>query len=162
MIEGEKIFDVAIRWPARRRSSETSILDIPVDMGNNQVVQPQGPGFVPSATGTSQAPPALGGSLANTANPLSNTPRLRLRDLVSPVGEDGGVDRNGQFEKPGAAVIYREQRKRLIAVKFSVRGRDLAGAVDDAREKTEAPVQAARIAPFGAVNSRKCKAPRHA
>ena len=64
MIEGEKRFDVAIRWPAWRRSSETSILDIPVDVGNNQVVQPQGPGFVPSATGTGQAPPAVGGSLA--------------------------------------------------------------------------------------------------
>ena len=91
----------------------------------------------PSATGTGQAPPAVGGSLANTANPLSNTPRLRLRNLVSPVGEDGAVDPNGQFEKPGAAVIYREQAKRLIAVKFSVRGRDLAGAVDEAREKTQ-------------------------
>ena len=137
MIEGEKRFDVSIRWPAWRRGSETAILDIPVDVGNNQVVQPQGPGFAPSATGTGQAPPALGGSLAKTANPLSNTPRLRLRDLVSPVGEDGAVDPNGQFEKPGAAVIYREQGKRLIAVKFSVRGRDLAGAVEEARKKTQ-------------------------
>ncbi|MFZ1932182.1 MAG: efflux RND transporter permease subunit [Thermoguttaceae bacterium] len=137
MIEGEKRFDVAIRWPAWRRSSETSILDIPVDVGNNQVVQPQGPGFVPSATGSGQAPPAVGGSLATTANPLSNTPRLRLRDLVSPVGKDGSVDPHGQFEKPGAAVIYREQAKRLIAVKFSVRGRDLASAVDEARKKTQ-------------------------
>ena len=71
MIEGEKIFDVSIRWPKWRRGNETSIFDIPVDVGNNQVVQPQGPGFVPSATGTSQAPPAVGGSLANTANPLA-------------------------------------------------------------------------------------------
>jgi cobalt-zinc-cadmium resistance protein CzcA len=137
MVEGEKRFDVCIRWPAWRRGSETSILDIPVDVGNNQVVQPQGPGFTPSATGSSHAPLAVGGSLANTANPLSNTPRLRLRDLVSPVGEDGSVDPNGQFEKPGAAVIYREGAKRLIAVKFSVRGRDLASAVDEAREKTQ-------------------------
>jgi cobalt-zinc-cadmium resistance protein CzcA len=137
MIEGEKIFDVSIRWPAWRRGSETAILDIPVDVGNNQVVQPQGPGFVPSATGTGQAPPAVGGSLANTANPLSNTPRLRVRDLVSPVGKDGSVSPHGQFEKPGAAVIYREQAKRLIAVKFSVRGRDLASAVEEARKKTE-------------------------
>ncbi len=137
MIEGEKRFDISIRWPAWRRSSETSILDIPIDVGNNQVVQPQGPGFTPSATGTSQAPPAVAGTLAGTANPLSNTPRLRLRDVVSPVGDDGSVDPNGQFEKPGAAVIYREGGKRLIAVKFSVRGRDLAGAVDEAREKTK-------------------------
>ena len=100
MIEGEKRFDVSIRWPAWRRASETSILEIPVDVGNNQVVQPQGPGFTPSATGTSQAPPAIGGSLARTANPLSNTPRLRLKDLVSPVGEDGDIDPNGQFQRP--------------------------------------------------------------
>src|SRR5208337_3529114 len=59
------------------------------------------------------------------------------RDLVSPVGEDGAVDARGQFEKPGAAVIYREQAKRLIAVKFSVRGRDLASAVDEARKNTQ-------------------------
>ena len=44
MIEGEKVFDIALRWPKWRRGSETSILDIPVDIGNNQVVQPAGPG----------------------------------------------------------------------------------------------------------------------
>lgn len=141
MIEGEKIFDVSIRWPAWRRNSEASILDIPVDIGNNQVVQPQGPGFVPSATGTSQVPPAVAGSLANTANPISSTPRLRLRDLVSPVGDDGEADPHGRFEKPGAAVIYREQQRRLIAVKFSVRGRDLASAVEEARQKTAHLIQ---------------------
>jgi cobalt-zinc-cadmium resistance protein CzcA len=141
MIEGEKFFDVSIRWPAWRRGSETSILDIPIDVGNNQVVQPQGPGFTPSASGTSWTPPAIAGSLANTGNPLSNTPRLRLRDVVSPEGEDGATDPKGKFERPGAAVIYREGAKRspqrLIAVKFSVRGRDLAGAVAEAQEKTK-------------------------
>jgi cobalt-zinc-cadmium resistance protein CzcA len=137
MIEGEKRFDVSIRWPAALRASETSILDIPLDIVNNQVVQPQGPGFTPSASGTSQATPAVGGSQAVTANRLSSTPRLRLRDVVSPVGADGAVDPDGEFIKPGAAVIYREGGKRLIAVKFSVRGRDLAGAVDEAREKTK-------------------------
>jgi heavy metal efflux system protein len=136
MIEGEKIFDVTVRWPARLRSSESSILDIPVDLGNNQVVQPQGPGFVPSAQGTSVMIPSKVGTQANTANPLSNTPRLRLRNLVSPVGDDGTIDRSGQFERPGAAVIYREQGKRLIAVKFSIRGRDLGGAVKEAQDKT--------------------------
>ncbi len=38
MIEGEKQFDIALRWPKWRRGSETSILDIPVDIGNNQLV----------------------------------------------------------------------------------------------------------------------------
>jgi len=147
MIEGEKFFDVCIRWPEKLRESETSILNIPVDVGNNQVIQPQGPGFTPSATGTGQAPPAVGGSLAATANPLSNTPRLRLRDVVSPEGEDGAVDPDGKFERPGAAVIYREEQKRLIAVKFSVRGNDLASAVAQARKETQHLFQA----PYSAV-----------
>ena len=38
MIEGEKLFDITLRWPKWRRGSETSILDIPVDIINNQVV----------------------------------------------------------------------------------------------------------------------------
>jgi len=109
------------RWIVQNTSRMT--------IGNSAVVQPQGPGFVPSATGTSLAPPAVSGSVANTANPLSSTPRVRLRDLASPVGEDGAVDPHGQFGKRRAAVIYREQQKWLIAVKFSVRGRDLASAL---------------------------------
>ena len=136
MVEGEKLFDISIRWPKRLRNSETSILDIPVDVGNNTVVQAQGPGMVPSASGTSLAPPSTSGTLADTSNPISSKPRLRLRDLVSPVGEDGAADPGGQFERAGASDIYREDGKRLIAVKFSVRDRDLAGAVDEARRKT--------------------------
>jgi cobalt-zinc-cadmium resistance protein CzcA len=102
---------------------------------------PQAPGIVPSASGTGQAAPATAGTLANTANPLSNTPRLRLRDLVSPVGDDGAPDPNGQFERAGASDIYREGGKRMIAIKFSVRGRDLAGAVAEARERTQALIE---------------------
>src|SRR5579864_5853945 len=55
MVEGEKLFDISIRWPKWRRGSETSILDIPVDILNNTVVLSQGPGMVPSAFGTGQA-----------------------------------------------------------------------------------------------------------
>jgi cobalt-zinc-cadmium resistance protein CzcA len=142
MVEGEKLFDIAIRWPKRLRASETSILDIPVDISNNTVVQPQGPGAVPSATGSSTAPPSIKGSLADTSNPISATPRLKLRDLVSPVGEYGEADEYGQFERAGASDIYRENGRRMIAVKFSVRGRDLGSAVDEAREKTKDVVEA--------------------
>jgi cobalt-zinc-cadmium resistance protein CzcA len=146
MVEGEKLFDIAIRWPKGLRSSEAAILDIPVDISNNTVVQSQGPSIVPSAFGWSIALPSTKGSLATTDNPISNTPRLRLRDLVSPVGEDGAPDPSGQFERAGASDVYREQGKRMIAIKFSVRGRDLAGAVAEAREKTasffEAPYRA--------------------
>jgi cobalt-zinc-cadmium resistance protein CzcA len=137
MVEGEKLFDIAIRWPKWRRGSESSILDIPVDILNNTVVQSTGPNVVPSAFGTGLATPSNKGTLADTSNPISSTPRLRLRDLVTPVGEDGAPDPNGQFERHGASDIYRENGKRMIAIKFSVRGRDLGGAVDEARARTK-------------------------
>ncbi|HLN32876.1 MAG TPA: efflux RND transporter permease subunit [Gemmataceae bacterium] len=136
MIEGEKQFDVTLRWPKAYRSSETSILDMQVDISNNQVVPVAGPGFTPSPTGSGVAPPSTVGSLVNTANPITNTPRLKLRELVSPVGANGAPDPKGSFERAGASTIYREQGKRLIAVKFNVRGRDLGSAVADAKEKT--------------------------
>jgi cobalt-zinc-cadmium resistance protein CzcA len=137
MVEGEKLFDISIRWPKWRRGSETSILDIPVDIINNQVVLSQGPGVVPSAAGTGLAAPSTKGTLADTSNPIAQqAPRLRLRDLVTPVGDDGSPDPEGQFERHGASDIYRENGKRMIAIKFSVRGRDLASAVAEAREKT--------------------------
>jgi cobalt-zinc-cadmium resistance protein CzcA len=78
----------------------------------------------------------VAGTPVNTANPLSNTPRVRLRELVSPVGKDGQPDPNGTFVRAGVSTVYREQGNRMIAVKFSVRGRDLAGAVADAKAAT--------------------------
>jgi cobalt-zinc-cadmium resistance protein CzcA len=136
MVEGEKLFDISIRWPKWRRSSEASILDIPVDILNNTVVPTQGSGPVPSAFGTGLATPSTMGTRANTSNPITSTPRLRLRDLVTPVGDDGSPDSNSRFERAGASDIYREDGKRLIAIKFSVRGRDLGSAVAEARERT--------------------------
>src|SRR5262249_26027269 len=136
MIEGEKLFDVTLRWPKQYRSSETSILDMQVDITNNQVVPASGPGYSPSPTGSGVASPTTVGSLVNTANPITNTPRLRLRDLVSPVGRNGAPDPKGTFERAGASTIYREQGKRMIAVKFNVRDRDLGSAVAEAKEKT--------------------------
>jgi cobalt-zinc-cadmium resistance protein CzcA len=141
MIEGEKQFDIAVRWPGWRRGSETSILDIPVDVTNNTVLLAAGPGVNPNPLGTGVAPPPKAGSQTDTSNPISSTPRLRLRDLVSPVGKDGQPDRAGSFERAGASTIYREQGNRLIAVKFSVRGRDLAGAVAEAQESTRELLQ---------------------
>jgi cobalt-zinc-cadmium resistance protein CzcA len=146
MIEGEKLFDIAVRWPSWRRSSVESILDIPVDIVNNQLVLASGPGVNPAPAGSGQPTPPTVGSQTNTTNPITSTPRLRLRDLVSPVGDNGEPDPSGRFERAGASTIYREQGERLIAVKFSVRGRDLGGAVADAREATqdlfEAPYRA--------------------
>src|SRR5262245_752787 len=146
MIEGEKLFDITLRWSWWRRSSQKSILDIPVDVVNNRVMLASGPGWNPNPTGSGQASPSKEGSTYSTANPLSNTPRLRLRDLVSPVGADGQPDTYGRFEQAGASTIYREQGNRLIAVKFSVRNRDLASAVAEAQQATkdlfEAPYSA--------------------
>jgi cobalt-zinc-cadmium resistance protein CzcA len=141
MVEGEKLFDISIRWPKNRRDCEASILDIPVDITNNAVVQSQGPGMVPSALGTSLVMATPKGSLADTSNPISTTPRLRLKDLVSPVGPDGAPLQDGKFERAGASDIYREDAKRMIAVKFSVRGRDLGSAVDEARAKARGLVE---------------------
>jgi cobalt-zinc-cadmium resistance protein CzcA len=139
LIEGEKRFDIAIRWPKALRSNESSILDIPVDIVNNQVVLPPGAAsFVPSAFGSNQPPPSTVGTLARTDNPITQqAPRLRLRDLVSPIGDDGAPDPNGSFERAGASDIYRENGKRMIAIKFSVRGRDLGSTVNEARARTK-------------------------
>ena len=76
------------------------------------------------------------GAQADTSNQISsNAPRLRLRDLVSPVAEGGGIDPKGQYERAGAEMIYREQGERLVAIKFSVRNRDLGGAVNEAKAR---------------------------
>ncbi len=41
----------------------------------------------------------------------------------------------------GAAYIYREQQERYLPIKFSVRERDLGGAIREAQQKVEAQVQ---------------------
>jgi cobalt-zinc-cadmium resistance protein CzcA len=151
MVEGEKTFDVALRWPERLRGSEQAILDVPVEVTNNTVT----PGMTPSLPATPVSGPAVGvstigtvvpmptllGNVFNAAiNNLSTVPRLRLRHLVSPVGPDGELDPDGTYLRVGASTIYREQGKRLIAVKFSVNNakRDLASAVAEGQERTAA------------------------
>ncbi|HEY7330065.1 MAG TPA: efflux RND transporter permease subunit [Gemmataceae bacterium] len=147
MVEGEKTFDISLRWPEHLRGNEQAILDIPIEATNNTVT----PGYVP---GTPQTPvtgasigvnplganmpmPSLWGNVFDAAlTNVTSVPRLRLAQLVTPVNEAGLPDPNGKFLRSGASTIYREQGKRLIAVKFSVRGRDLAGAVAEAQEKT--------------------------
>jgi cobalt-zinc-cadmium resistance protein CzcA len=147
MVEGEKSFDVSLRWPERLRGNEQSILDIPIDVVNNTVTQ----GYVPGTPqtpvtgasigvnpiGTNVPMPSLWGNIFNAAvNNVNSVPRLRLSQLVTPVNDAGVPDPKGKYLRSGASTIYREQGKRFIAVKFSVRGRDLAGAVAEAQEKT--------------------------
>jgi cobalt-zinc-cadmium resistance protein CzcA len=140
MVEGERSFDITVRWPERLRKNEDLILDIPVDVLKNRVVAENGsssPGDL-APRGTSMPLPAFSGSSFNTTfNNPANVPRRRLRDLVVPVNELGAPDPEGKFVRSGASTIAREQGKRLIAIKFSVRGRDLASAVADAQKATK-------------------------
>src|SRR5260370_3403410 len=145
MVEGEKTFDITLRWPRYRREDMESILDIPVDIQNNQLTSSPsastsqtrwvGGGTGPPSTGTRVPPPAP--VSVNIAPSRSFLPRLTLRQLVSPVGEDGRPNPGGSFIRPGGSIITREQGKRFIAVKFSVRERDLASVVDDVRKEID-------------------------
>ena len=146
MIEGEKRFDITLRWPEELRSNVQAILNVPVDLRNNQIISDSGPadGDISnnsantlSATGTSETMPTLAGTrFGGTFNTFDKAPRRRLGDLVTPLNEQGQIDPKGHFVRSGASTIAREQGQRLIAIKFSVRGRDLAGAVDEAQRKT--------------------------
>jgi cobalt-zinc-cadmium resistance protein CzcA len=150
MIEGEKTFDITLRWPKRLRHDESVILDIPVDVSDNRVAQTATAGMTATpftgeatdvaATGTIAAMPSLTGSKFSAA-PLGmiSVPRERLRDLVTPLGDDrdGPLVQGGSFMRSGASMIAREMGNRLIAVKFGVRDRDLAGTVADAKKSIE-------------------------
>src|SRR5581483_10256843 len=99
------------------RNSEQAILDIPVDITNN-TVSPVAGGPAAS-TGTAATPPTAGGSTF-AANPATAR-RRPLKDLVTARGPDVPNGPGQGFLRSGASTIYREQGKRLIAVKFSVR-----------------------------------------
>jgi cobalt-zinc-cadmium resistance protein CzcA len=47
--------------------------------------------------------------------------------------------------KPGASYIYRENNRRFIPIKFSVRDRDLASAIAEAQRKVDDPVNGAKL-----------------
>lgn len=135
MVEGEKTFDITLRWPARLRSDEESILNIPVDVQRNRVIAPNDSGAGLALSGSTASLPLVTGSQDQV---LPNVvARRRLGDLVTPVDERGVADPSRPFTRNGASTIYREQGQRLIAVKFSVRERDLASAVAEAQEKTK-------------------------
>jgi cobalt-zinc-cadmium resistance protein CzcA len=108
MIEGEKAFDVTLLWPAKLRESEQSILDIPVD--------------VPV-------------ELSKPDDPVKSKPRLKLRELVSPLGKDGQPDPEGQFVRAGAATIYRENGRRMTSIRFRITGSEEAAILAEARKK---------------------------
>ncbi len=151
MIEGEKSFDITIRWPERLRRDESAILDIPVDVTGHVVTGGSQPSMDPtpfsggsmgiSATGNSASLPTLTGSTRSSAPlEMTTTPRERLGDLVTPQAADPDepLSPTGEFIRNGTSMICREEGQRLAAVKFSVRDRDLAGAVKEAQKAVNA------------------------
>lgn len=65
--------------------------------------------------------------------------------LLSPTGERVSLAQLCTItEREGASEIYREANQRYIAIKYSVRGRDLGGAVEEAIDKVNTQVKLAR------------------
>lgn len=65
--------------------------------------------------------------------------------LLSPSGERVSLAQLCKIEeRDGASEIYREGNERYIAIKYSVRGRDLGGAVEESIKKVSAQVQLPR------------------
>jgi cobalt-zinc-cadmium resistance protein CzcA len=62
--------------------------------------------------------------------------------LLAPSGTRVSLSQLAQVEiRDGASEIYREENSRYVAIKYSVRGRDLGGAVEEAIEKVNAQVK---------------------
>ena len=65
--------------------------------------------------------------------------------LLSPSGERVSLAQLCKIdEREGASEVYREGNERYVAIKYSVRGRDLGGAVEEAIKKVESGVQLPR------------------
>ena len=137
MVEGEKTFDVVMRLPEASRADPKAIGDIPVDIGNSTTLPTAGTAS-PATGGTSAALPSTAGSAANVSgNALGGMARLPLKELA-----DIRVN-------TGPAMIYRDHHRRYVAVRFSVRGRDLAGAVADAQREVQRRVVPSLPAGYG-------------
>jgi cobalt-zinc-cadmium resistance protein CzcA len=65
--------------------------------------------------------------------------------LLSPSGERVSLGQLSKIkEEDGGSEIYREGNQRYIAIKYSVRGRDLGGAVEEAMKNVDAQVKLPR------------------
>ena len=62
--------------------------------------------------------------------------------------------------KPGASYIYRENNRRYIPIKFSVRGRDLASAIAEAQRKVDDPKTGAKLPDGLPTSSGRASSPR--
>jgi len=62
--------------------------------------------------------------------------------ILSPSGERVALSQLARIEvHDGASEIYREANSRYVAIKYSVRGRDLGGAVEEAMKSVEEKVK---------------------
>jgi cobalt-zinc-cadmium resistance protein CzcA len=139
MVEGERHFDITLRWPESARRNAEDILNIPIEVvknrGSDDVNDATTDRQLALAGNRSSALSLTGSSIDTTYNRGDTIPRRPLRDLVTPLDDQGRPNPGGPFVKIGASTIYREQSQRMIAVKFSVRGRDLASAVAEAQSQ---------------------------
>ncbi len=79
--------------------------------------------------------------------PQYRTTKEALEDirLLSPSGERVSLAQLCTIkEQDGGSEIYREENQRYVAIKYSVRGRDLGGAVEEAMRKVNAQIQLPR------------------
>ncbi len=79
--------------------------------------------------------------------PQYRTTKEALEDirLLSPSGQRVSLAELCTIkEQDGGSEIYREENQRYVAIKYSVRGRDLGGAVEEAMRKVNSQVQLPR------------------
>ena len=79
--------------------------------------------------------------------PQYRTTKEALEDirLLSPSGERVALAQLCNIkEQDGGSEIYREENQRYVAIKYSVRGRDLGGAVEEAMRNVNANIQLPR------------------
>jgi cobalt-zinc-cadmium resistance protein CzcA len=79
--------------------------------------------------------------------PQYRTTKEALEDirLLAPSGERVSLAQLCTIkEQDGGSEIYREENQRYVAIKYSVRGRDLGGAVEEAMRNVQAQVQLPR------------------
>src|SRR2546427_268732 len=63
-----------------------------------------------STIGTAVSMPShFGSTQSGNVNNIASSPRRRLKDLVTPLNDQGIPDPQGKFVRPGASTIYREQ-----------------------------------------------------
>ena len=171
MIEGEKTFDITLRMAgAASCQTRTAILDIPVEVSNN--VTSSGQSSVGSTPFTGAAPVfprPVQVSRCHRLPAACSTARSIISAYAAAAdrrpGDTAGTRRQAgpqrRFRAPGASTIYREQGNRLIAVKFGVRGRDLASTVAKPKRRRKS-CSTPLIAPSGAANFKKWRRPKSA